>query len=254
MSPASIPPLPQLPWLSPAAGNTPILVLAHRGIPGPWRENTLAAFRAALEAGADGFELDVRRSADGVPVVHHDAKLDDGTPVGELEAAALPGWMPTLEQALAACAGAVVDVEIKNSPGEPCHDPAEQLAGQVAQLVAESLAAGRGPGAALVSCFWPATLQAVRRERPEVATGLLLFPALDTASALEQAGECGARVLLPFRSRLEADLLDGAHRRGMAVVAWGADDEEDLRAAARAGVDGVVTDCVGRALEVLGRA
>lgn len=50
-------------------------VLAHRGASGLRPENTLAAFSLALELGADGIELDVRISRDGVPVVHHDRDL-----------------------------------------------------------------------------------------------------------------------------------------------------------------------------------
>lgn len=234
--------------------HTPILVLAHRGSPGPWPENTLAAFEAALQAGADGVELDVRRSADGVAVVHHDPNLDEETPIHEIEAAALPGWVPTLEQALSACTGAVVDVEIKNSPGEAGYDPAQQLAGEVAAMVADSVGGARAPAAVLVSCFWPATLEAVRRARTDVPTGLLVLPAFDAVAALEHAEQCGARVLLPFRLQVDAELVDNAHRRSLSVVAWGVDDDAELASAARAGVDGVVTDCVPRALAVFGRA
>jgi len=51
------------------------LVIAHRGASAEHPENTLAAFEAALRSGADGIELDVRRTADGVPIVYHDRTL-----------------------------------------------------------------------------------------------------------------------------------------------------------------------------------
>jgi glycerophosphoryl diester phosphodiesterase len=54
--------------------NTP-LIIAHRGASALAPENTLAAFALALETGADGVELDVRLSGDGVPVVIHDSNL-----------------------------------------------------------------------------------------------------------------------------------------------------------------------------------
>jgi glycerophosphoryl diester phosphodiesterase len=61
-------------------------VIAHRGASGSAPENTLPAFELALEQGADAFELDVRLTADGVPVVQHDPTLDRTTdhrgPVG----------------------------------------------------------------------------------------------------------------------------------------------------------------------------
>ena len=52
-----------------------MLLLGHRGCRGTFTENTFAAFDHALESGCDGFEFDVRRTADGVPVVWHDARL-----------------------------------------------------------------------------------------------------------------------------------------------------------------------------------
>ena len=55
------------------------LIIAHRGASGLAPENTMAAFRLALAMGADGFELDVQLSADGQPVVIHDARLNRTT-------------------------------------------------------------------------------------------------------------------------------------------------------------------------------
>ena len=52
------------------------LILGHRGAPYDAPENTLASFARALEQGADGVELDVRRARDGVPVIIHDETLD----------------------------------------------------------------------------------------------------------------------------------------------------------------------------------
>ena len=57
-------------------------VMAHRGYSGMYPENTMLAFQKAAEAGADGIELDVHKTRDGVLVVHHDERVDrttDGT-------------------------------------------------------------------------------------------------------------------------------------------------------------------------------
>ena len=54
-------------------------VMAHRGYSGMYPENTMLAFRKAAEAGADGIELDVHATKDGVLVVHHDETLDRTT-------------------------------------------------------------------------------------------------------------------------------------------------------------------------------
>lgn len=232
--------------------DTPVGVLAHRGGAGPDPENSLAAFARALDSGADGVELDVRLSADGVPVLHHDPRLPDGRAVAEVPASALPAEVPTLEQALSACAGAAVDVEIKNSPGEPGHDPAEALAGLVAELLRDALGTSGGPAAAVVSSFWPATVAAVRAAG-DVPTGLLVHPALDPMACLDQAEEMGCTTLLPFVAQLTPALADAVHGRGLALVTWTVNDEPGLRAALDAGVDAVVTDHVALALGVLGR-
>ena len=69
---------------------------AHRGFSGKYPENTLLAFRKAIEAGADGIELDVHLSCDGIPVIIHDETLDrttNGTgPVSSYTAEELKGF------------------------------------------------------------------------------------------------------------------------------------------------------------------
>lgn len=233
--------------------DTPLWVLAHRGGNGFFPENSLAAFGAALALGADGVELDVRRTADGVAVVHHDATLADGAPLHTLRAADLPSEIPTLAEALAGCAGAAVDVEIKGVPGDPGYDPEEVLATEVADLVADVTGAPDGPAVTLVSSFWPATLAAVLATRPGLSTGLLVHPALDPLAGLDTAQDLGCTTLLPFRAQVDEALVGAVHDRGMAVVAWTVNEPADLAAAARAGVDAVVTDEVAGALGVLGR-
>ncbi|MCZ7530312.1 MAG: glycerophosphodiester phosphodiesterase [Acidimicrobiia bacterium] len=103
------------------------MVLAHRGDHTRARENTAASFEAARSAGADGIELDVRRSADGVLIVHHDSSADG---IGVLVHAAFEAirstlpWVPTLDEALDACVGlSLVNIEIKNIPTEPGFRP-----------------------------------------------------------------------------------------------------------------------------------
>src|ERR1700748_2973484 len=95
------------------------LVLGHRGASAVEPENTLAAFARARELGADGVELDVRRTAHDVLVVHHDPRVDGlgvivGSSFAELHAA-VPA-IPTLAEALDACRGLLVNAEIKCLP------------------------------------------------------------------------------------------------------------------------------------------
>ena len=103
-----------------------MLVLAHRGSRREAPENTLEAFSVARAQGADGVELDVHRTTDDGLVVHHDA---DAAGFGLLAdhslravRAALPS-VPTLAEVLEECRGLLVNVEIKNAPGDADHDP-----------------------------------------------------------------------------------------------------------------------------------
>jgi glycerophosphoryl diester phosphodiesterase len=232
----------------------PVGVLAHRGGTGPWRENTLEAFRGALGLGADGVELDVRRTSDGRLVVHHDADIPGTGAIHALSADQLPNWVPGLDEALEVCAGAVVNVELKNAPVEPGYDQAETAAIEVVPLLrAATSSPGRGPAHLLVSSFWPATLAAVRAAGPEIATGLLVHPSLDVDQALGQAAALGCAALHPFHARVSPDLVDLVHGSDMGVVVWTVNEDDDLAAAAAAGVDVVISDRVAGALSALGR-
>ncbi len=126
-----------------------VQVMAHRGASKAERENTLAAFRRAGEMGADAVELDVRRSSDGVLVIHHNPHFHDGRLVAATAYADLPDGVPTLAEALDACAGMWVNVEIKNDPSEPDFDVSESIADEtIAHLLAR-----HDDDRWLISCF-----------------------------------------------------------------------------------------------------
>ena len=144
-----------------------VLVLGHRGAPLAAPENTIEAFVAAGRFGADGVELDVRRTADGALVVHHDGVVPGAGRISALEAGDLPEEIPVLEAALDACAGMVVNIEIKNSPAEVDHDPYEAAAVGVAELLARRGRRDR----AIVSAFSLASIDAVKGVAPATRTG-----------------------------------------------------------------------------------
>ncbi len=110
-------------------------VIAHRGASRMARENTVEAFRLAAVVGAHAVELDVRRTADEVLVVHHDPMLPDGRLIAGLDAADLPAHIPSLTAALDACTGMWVNVEIKNDPGEGDFDPTDSIADHTVALL-----------------------------------------------------------------------------------------------------------------------
>ncbi len=97
------------------------LLLGHRGSPRAERENTMSSFQAALDAGLDGVELDVRRLADGGLVIHHDLNLPDGRALNTLNAADVPQEVPTLDALLAWAfdTRAYLNIEIKFEGARP---------------------------------------------------------------------------------------------------------------------------------------
>ncbi len=223
----------------------PTAVQAHRGSPdrvAGIRENTVAAFTRARSLGADGVELDVRLTADGALAVHHDPVIEDAGPVHELTAADLPPYVPLLDEALAACAGMVVNIEVKNLPTEPAFDPADRCAAAVVDVVGT---VGLGD-TVIVSSFWSGALSAVRAAS-DLRTGLLVAPGFDTDTAIAGAVDLGcAAVHLPVVLVTPASVY-AAHAVGLAVAAWTVADRAALDAVLDAGVDTVVTDDVAMA-------
>src|SRR5581483_5764644 len=184
------------------------VVIAHRGASASEPENTLAAFEAALAAGAPLVELDVRLSADGVPVVIHDAdvaRTTDGfgwvheLTLAELRAlnagtAARPERIPTLDEVLRVVSGrGGVALEIKNVPGEPAYEHDRERIVEATLALLET-ADFDGPG--LVLSFNPRSIAAVRRLAPAVPTGFLTTRALDPDEALALALEGGHAFVL----------------------------------------------------------
>ncbi len=224
------------------------LVFAHRGAGpnGPERENTVPAFLAAAALGADGVELDLRRAAGASLVVHHDPVLDDGREIWRLAPGELPSEVPSFGEALEACAGLVVNVEVKNLPGEPDFDPGEGVARAAA-------AACRRAGSPVVfSSFSLACLAALRRADAGAELGWLTVPA-DPAEAVATARRLGLGALHPFEACVDAALVEAAHGAGLGLRAWTVDDPTRLSELGRLGVDAVITNEVSLARRALGR-
>jgi glycerophosphoryl diester phosphodiesterase len=224
------------------------LVLAHRGMPAGCRENTLDAFAAARTVGAHGVELDVRCTADGILVVHHDAALPDGRPLTAVLVGDLPAWVPTLEAALEECRGLVVDAEIKNLVTEPGFDPEERAARQTAALLARlGMAAS-----SFVSAFSMASIDAAREVEPSVRTGWLTLASYDQLDAIALVAARGHAAIQPRHEAVTPDLVAAASARGLAVHTWTVNDPERIRYVADCGVDALITDVPNIALEALG--
>src|SRR4051794_38421051 len=151
------------------------LVLGHRGASAAAPENTVAAFARARELGADGVELDVRRSADGVLVVHHDPDLRDAGPIKAMTLAELRATQPdlaTLEEAFDACAGLVVNAEVKCLPWEVDADTDGSVMRATLDMITARATSAAG-GSFVVSSFYLGAVDLAREYAPEIATGWL---------------------------------------------------------------------------------
>ena len=216
--------------------------IAHRGVRDRYPENSLPAFTAAVDAGADAIELDVHATSDGVIVVHHDTQLsrDSLSPLAGRSISALsydelascelaPGVLiPTLDETLRAVASrAKVYIEIK--------------APKIESLVANLLA--KIPDAASTCAVHSFDHRIIRRFRelaPQIPAGILIvaYP-IDAASLLSVAN---ARDLWQSCEFIERDLVDSIHAAAGRVIAWTCNDAAEWKRLRELGVDGICTD------------
>ncbi len=212
-------------------------VIAHRGASRAAPENTVEAFRLARDLGADWVELDVRRTADGVAVVHHDAHLADGRRIGTMHADELPGYVPSLAEALESCEGMGVHLEIKNLPDDPDYDRENLVADAVAGLIAAYL----GPRRAVVSSYNVDAVAAVRAVDPSIPTALVCG-IVQPAQAVARAAGHEMSAVHPFDSMCDKGFVDRAHQAGLAVNVWTINVAERMAELVAMGVDGLITD------------
>jgi glycerophosphoryl diester phosphodiesterase len=229
------------------AGLAAPAVIAHRGASETWPENTLTAFEAAVRAGADMVELDVRLTADGGLVVMHDpdvARTTEGRGlVRELTLAEVRALhVPTLREALDLLHGrAGVEIEIKDDPGE---EAADAVVGVIQELPFE---------AALVSSFHAGALARVRERDPGIATGLETHGTQALRAGLDHVVAHGHPFLLPDAPSLRRagrEAVRLAHERGVQVGTWTVDDPDAIAELFAWGVDAVETNDPGMAVPI----
>ena len=226
-----------------------VRVIAHRGASAAAPENTIEAFGLARELGADWVELDARRTTDGQLIVHHDARLADGRVIVDLARAELPPHVCDLADALDACAGMSVNIEIKNWPADPDFDPDEQVAEGVVALVG----ARSAHGAVLVSCFHYPTIQHVHRADPAIPTAFLhLAMERSWAELAADVAADGHAALHPWDPVVDRGYLEAAKAHGLEVNVWTVDDPTRMADLVDLGVDGICTNVPDVAHRVVG--
>jgi glycerophosphoryl diester phosphodiesterase len=231
-------------------------IFAHRGSGplGPEPENTTAAFLAARALGADGVEFDVRRTGDRHLVVHHDAALREGGLICEMRASELPSEVPSLGEALAACDGLLVNIEIKNASFDPDFDPSQWVARATAETVLPGDGSGRRGEGVIVSSFSRRSLAAFSELATGAETAWLVGGDRRVDEAIAAVSEVGARGLHPHDSAVDRAYVSRCHAAGFAVRVWTVDDPARIADLVELGVEAVVTNEVVAALDGRRRA
>ena len=214
------------------------LIIAHKGASKRAPENTVEAFELARELGADWVELDVRLTADGKCVVVHDEVLEEqplsGLTLEEVLRWSLPGGgaVPSLAQALEACAGMGVNLEIKG--------PVDPRA--VAAQVTQDLEGREGPF--VVSSFWPPIVEAFAQAAPEIPRGFLSIARFDPdgSGAVREAVRLGAIWALPEDPAVSEGTVALARAAGIGIVPWTVDDPSRMKELGDFGVTGLITN------------
>ncbi|MEM7204574.1 MAG: glycerophosphodiester phosphodiesterase family protein [Planctomycetota bacterium] len=240
-------------------------VIAHRGFSGVAPENTLLAFERACDLGVDMIELDVTLSRDGEVVVIHDDVLDRTTdghgPVlartlAELRALDAGAWfaaefvgarIPTLDEVLAGVGrDTLVNVEIK--PEAMAAGAGDAVAGGVVERVLECIERRGAMERILLSSFEPDALRQAREMAPALARATLWNEARHHGRSLGTVlDEVGATLLHVAGHELDRALVAECAVLGRKVAVYTLDEDDELRAAAAAGVHAVFTNRPDRA-------
>lgn len=241
------------------------VIFAHRGASAHAPENTLAAFRLALEQQADAIELDVKLSADGQAVVIHDPTVDRTTDghgrVKDLTLAQLKALeagsffaetyrgerIPTLEEVFEAVGQrTLINVELTNYS-----TPRDRLVDTVCALVQKHRLQER----VLFSSFFAPNLTRARGLLPEVPRGLLAIDGFLGSWARSFGFAFGKyQALHPYLKDVTSQQVRRVHRLGRRIHVWTVNAAEDMDRLFHWGVDGIFTDDPQLALEMRDRS
>src|SRR3954452_23690175 len=186
-----------------------VLVYGHGSDEPGNKLNSAASFVAVRQSGADGVELDVRRTADDQLVAIHDHTLPDGTPVAAARISQLPPDLPTLAEVLDICAGMIVNIEIKNYPSDPAFDPSERVTDLVVDLLQE-----RGfTDSVVVSSFGMGCIDRVLVREPSLSTAALALSRRPAEQVLDPVVAHGHGIVHPYDTMVDAAFMAAARSR-----------------------------------------
>jgi len=199
------------------------LLLGHRGARGARLipENTFASFERALADGCDGFEFDLRLTADGQAVVCHDPKV--GTlEIAHASAQQLPA-LPRLNEVLQRYGEAFLDIELK-VPG-------------LERIVADALR-NRPPRRFVISSFLPEVLLVLHAADPTVPLGLIC----ETKTQMLRWSQLPVEYVIPHRRLATKNLIRDLQAGGGRVLVWTVNTAVEMKRFVAWGVDGVISD------------
>ncbi|MGQ9838266.1 MAG: glycerophosphodiester phosphodiesterase [Cyanobacteriota bacterium] len=244
-------------------------VIAHRGDHTQAEENTLEAFTAAIDIGADQIELDVRRSQDGILLVFHDADLG-GQPLATLtwtEIQTRQPMIPTLKQTLLHLKDKItLDIELKEAGYEE----------QVLTLIRDILSPEYSAEHCVITSFLPQVIQQVKTQDSQLKVGLLIDRKVTqsqdsqiqndlqiqdlqnlqtteytTRSLLQYSRDLGADFLAPHYSWINPEFLNFATQAGIPLYVWTVNDPEQMRVCFQSQIiQGLITDYTQLALQI----
>lgn len=226
-------------------------IWAHRGASGHAPENTMPAFELAHTLGADGIELDVQLTKDGIPVVIHDETIDrvcDGKgrvcdyTLEELKQfnanKNFPAYgkveIPTLEEVYdyVKTTDMSINLELKNSVIFY-----KNLEEKVLQLAAEKGLEER----IIYSSFNHHSMKKMKELKPDVRTAFLYSD--DILDVADYAGKYGMNAVHPYMRNLQyPEMIEECHKRNIKVNVWTVNETADIKRMKNLGVDAVITN------------
>jgi glycerophosphoryl diester phosphodiesterase len=200
------------------------LLLGHRGaralksIP----ENTLASFDQALADGCDGFEFDVRLTADGEAVLCHDPKIA-GYTIARSTAKQVSS-LPRLRDVLQRYGDSFLDIELKVKGLE--------------RITLDLFLRHKPRRGFVVSSFVPGVLKSLAAEDSTIPLGLIC----EFKNQLRLWNELPVEYVIPRQDLTDPELVRKIKGAGKKVLVWTVNDTEDMRRFAEMGVDGIISD------------
>jgi glycerophosphoryl diester phosphodiesterase len=200
------------------------LLLGHRGaralksIP----ENTIASFDQALADGCDGFEFDVRRTADEEAVVCHDPKAA-GFEISRATAKQV-SQLPRLRDVLQRYRDSFLDIELKVKGLE--------------RITLDLFLRHKPRRGFVVSSFQPGALKSLHALDATIPLGLIC----ESKTQLRLWNELPVEYVIPQQELVESDLVRKIEGAGKKILVWTVNDPADMKRFAEYGVDGIISD------------